>query len=912
MLKVMFGDRFWVHAAVVLAAVGFVFGPGQAGVRAQDSEAEAAYEAAAGLFNLGLWEQAAAAYKEYFKKHPRHTLAGHAHFGLGLCHFNMKDYASAAAELKAATGSKGPDKVEANLYLGQALMLKQPAVPKDAETAFEASLKTLGFAKKGFIDREWDSASVKSWLEEKENEKKKPLAADVFIGLLESTYLQGDWKSVVRKSEAFEGLAKGSGVEQRTRVLAGEAQEQLENFEAAAVAYKAASELKGNDAAEALFRLGIVRLNNLKSFEAAAENFNAFADKYRSNPKRPDAAFNEALCYYQSYFGGKKEHLGKAVETFGGFARTHPQHKMADTAQYYVGRLEHTRENWAATIKALEPLMKEEVDPAFDQLVFLVADSYHRMRNWGKSAELYMKFAKGNEGALNADVALHNAGVSFSNLSKPDTEMAITAYELLDAKCPGSPHLPSARLKLGIIHYEAGRFDEAQKPLAKIPANHPLKADGDYYLAWTELDNKRPAAAAARFEALGERLAKAGGNHRLVPLCRLYQGISEFEGRKFTASAQTLGQFVTGFPEHEKLDEAAFNMGLAQMQLRKWDDAIKSFDIVPKNSAIHDRALYQAAWSQREAGKPAEAIPYYKAFLEQHADSGLANNVALELAEVEFEVGGENGGEDAVARLTKLLAGKPNPDLRRLALYRLGIVQFSRKQYPASAKAFEGLLEDPAAALVVSTAWQAGEARRNMALTASGDAGKAAEYKAALANYQAALAAKAPPNDVGQLRLQQQALLRVGQMFGALEDWKNSNASFQSFIKDNPQHELVRTAYLGMGWSMQNEENYQEAIAAYEKTVSEGVRDDTGARAQFLLGECYFEKKEFEKAIIEFAKVEALYAFPDWQSKAAYEMAQALLRQDKKDRAREQFERLIKRYPDTNAANAAAEELKNL
>ncbi|SVE45869.1 uncharacterized protein METZ01_LOCUS498723, partial [marine metagenome] len=106
--------------AVVIFVTGVIASP------AQDTKAAAAYEAAAGLFNLGLWEQATVAYKEYFKKHPKHTLAGHAHYGLGLCYFNMKDYDSAVKELESAAGSKGPDPVEANLYLGQSLMMKTP------------------------------------------------------------------------------------------------------------------------------------------------------------------------------------------------------------------------------------------------------------------------------------------------------------------------------------------------------------------------------------------------------------------------------------------------------------------------------------------------------------------------------------------------------------------------------------------------------------------------------------------------------------------------------------------------------------------------------------------------------------------------------------------------------------------
>ena len=913
MLSIFRSRLHSVHGVVaaVILVIGAIPSP------AQDTKAEAAYEAAAGLVNLGLWEQAAVAYKEYFKNHPKHALAGHAHYGLGLCYFNMKDYGSAAKELESAAGSKGPDPVEVNLLLGQALMMKTPAIPKRAEQAFEAGLKSLGFSKMGLLEgklfeRGWGRKNVTEWLLKAKGAAKKKLAADVFIGLLEATYLQGNWKSVVAKVAAFEGLIEGSGVEQRVRVLTGEAHSKSENFKEAAVAYEAATNLKGTDASEALFRLGLVRLNHLQDFEAAAKDFQEFSDKYKSDPKRSDATFNAALCYYQSYFAGQEPHLVKAVELFGDFARSNPKHELADTAQFYVGKLEHIRGNWTATVKALESLMDSE-NPAFEQLVFLVADSHHRLENWDKSAKFYMKFAEGNEKALNADVALHNAGVAYSNLKKPDTEKAIAAYELLEEECPRSPHLPSACLKLGIIYYQAGSFEKARKPLQKIPAKHELKADADYYLAWTDLDSRKPVDAAKRFQILSRRLARSTPKHRLIPLSNLYQGIAEFEGRRFTQSEKTLSDFVSDFSEHEKLDEAAFNLGLAQMQLGKWDDAIGSFERVPEKSKLSDRALYQAAWSKRSNAKPGEAVPYYKALLKKHSTSPLVNNVALELAEVEFETGGEAGGADSVKRLTALLNKKPSPNaqLRRLAFYRLGIVQFKQKKYSESAMAFEDMLSDATEDLLISAAWQAGEARREVAVAAQGPA-KEREYKAALKNYEIAVQAKMPAGQADQARLQEQALLRIGQSKAAMERWVDSQQSFELFIESNPKHELIRTAYLGLGWAMQNQENYPGATKSFEETVAGGVRDDTGARAQFLLGECYLEQEQFDKAIIEFAKVESLYAFPQWQSKAAYELAQALLQKENRDGARQQFERLIKRYPNTQAATAAKSELKRL
>jgi len=879
-------------------------------IRADDKAGDA-YNGAVGSFKRGLWKQAVADFKEYFSKYPRHSMAGYAHYVLGLSYFNLEDYASATRELEAATGSvKGLERVRKDLYLGQALMLKEPSDYKSAEGAFTDSLKALGFDRKGFIiNRKWDEKSVKDWLDQNKEPKQRTLASDVFVGLLEATYLQQDWKSIVNKVEAFEELIKGTRIEQRTRVLLGEAHSKSQNHKEAAVAYEAASLLKGSDSGEALFRLGLVRLNHLSDYEGAAKNFHTFTGTYRNDAKRADAAFNEALCYQHSYYGGKEKHLADAIRLFGEFVKTHKKHEMSHVAQFYEGKLQHIQEDWNAAVQALKPLLGNE-DPALSQLVFLLGDSYHQKKDWEQSAKFYMQFAKGNEKALNADVALHNAGVAYSNLKKPDNQSAIAAYELLESKCPSSPHIPSAQLKLGIIHFETGRFEQAQRPLQKIPANHPLKADAEYFLAWTDLDNQKPLEAARRFKKLREKLEKDEPDHQLTSLSHLYQGIAEFEARRFAESARTLKGFVAVHEEHVKLDEAAFNQGLALMEMTHWEEAIKSFESVPDKSDIHDRALYQSAWSKRSAGKHAEAVPYYKDLLKNHPDSQLINNVTLELAEVEFETGGEKGSIDSVKRLEALLKNKPAPELRRLALYRLGIVQFEQKSFLSSAKAFEELLKDAPKDLVVSAAWQAGEARRQLAVVAKKDA-QEREYKAALINYE--LATKTPVKEQGnQSELQEQSLLRIGQTRASLEEWNVAQEAFDQFIRANPKHKLIRTAHLGLGWAVHNQEKYPEAIDSYEKVVQEGVRDDVGARAQFLLGECYLEQKQLVKARTEFSKVEVLYAFPLWQSKALYEMGRAFAQDNQNAQARKVFMQLIEKYPETSGAAAAKDELKRL
>ena len=120
------------------------------------------------------------------------------------------------------------------------------------------------------------------------------------------------------------------------------------------------------------------------------------------------------------------------------------------------------------------------------------------------------------------------------------------------------------------------------------------------------------------------------------------------------------------------------------------------------------------------------------------------------------------------------------------------------------------------------------------------------------------------------------------------------------------------TAHLGYGWSLHNQEKYDEALASYLKTVKDGIRDDTGARAQFLMGECFLEQNQHIKARTEFAKVDQLYAFPQWQSKGLFEMARSFAQEKQINEAKTVFNKLIEKYPETASARAAKEELNRL
>jgi TolA-binding protein len=1037
-----------VHRLGSLIMIGCLFAGFSTAQAQANKPADDARLGANRLFQLGLYEQAIKSYAAFLKKWPTDPKAIDVQYGMGAGHFQLKQYDKAEAVMGKVVGNpKCPDKPRANFIWGQSLlMLRKPA---NAEGAFDIGIKALPAPK--------TPADV-------------ALLANLKEMRLEALYQQKKWKDVVTAAAALKGKGgnrstrvsfqgafalyqlkqylesgaaftalkpsvKGTKLQQQTHFLLGECLRKQNKFPEAIQEFGVAAGLEGDDAPEALFRMGILQFN-LKDFKAAAKHFDdfrvkfkdqvmpeqfqdariflgraqvelkqfklaekVFADlaaepeaaakvfleqgrmlqsqkkyaeavkvlagvlnKFPNDPLRPELLFDfannhlglknfadagqafddlrkaepkfkemavllhlNAVCKHNTkdfanslklcgeFLAAHAQHPRKADVTFlqcenQFFLNAHPQaiagfkafsaangkHPKVKLASMRVGQSEYELKQWAKVLAVLEPLMKAKVKgQEFDQLEFLVAESYYRQENWAKAVPMCLLFAETKPSSTNADTALLMAGLASEKLKKPAE--AIAAFQKLDAKYPRSVQLPPARVQLGILYYEGKKYPQAKVALQKVAAlkEHPLRPKAEYFLAFVELKQGNAALAAKQFGALADSFSK----HELAANSRLQQGLMLFNAEKFAESQQVLQKFIADFQKHELADQATFHLGFARMKQEQWQPALEHFAQVPAKSEWRDDALYRSAWCEKGAGKPAAAMAHYEDLLKAFPGSLLANNATLELAGLNFEA---KKLDDVIKSLEAMIARKPGPkrELLARARYQLGGAYYEKKNHAEGAKAYEAMLANAPKDLLITAAWQAGECRRNTK-----------EYAEALANFRKAVAAP-KPEEKEQLILQEQALLRVGQCQGLLNQWPASEQTFKKFIAAHPKHDQIRAAQHGLGTAMKNQKKYADALAAFGPVLSDGTRDDLGAHAQFLVGECYLEQDKFDDAIAEFVKVEALFAFPKWQSKAVYEMAQALDRKGEKAKAREQYLRLVQKYPDTEAAKAAKAKLK--
>ena len=98
-------------------------------------------------------------------------------------------------------------------------------------------------------------------------------------------------------------------------------------------------------------------------------------------------------------------------------------------------------------------------------------------------------------------------------------------------------------------------------------------------------------------------------------------------------------------------------------------------------------------------------------------------------------------------------------------------------------------------------------------------------------------------------------------------------------------------------------------FAEYVKTFG---TTDQAADAQYYLGEIFFQQQQYDQAVAAFEQVLERYPEGKRTPDAQFKKGHALLKQGKRDAAVREFRGVISKYPNTPAANQAAEALKGL
>lgn len=102
---------------------------------------------------------------------------------------------------------------------------------------------------------------------------------------------------------------------------------------------------------------------------------------------------------------------------------------------------------------------------------------------------------------------------------------------------------------------------------------------------------------------------------------------------------------------------------------------------------------------------------------------------------------------------------------------------------------------------------------------------------------------------------------------------------------------------------------YALALQGYRDFVRRHPTTELADNAQYGVGECFFAQSQFDSAAVEYARVEAGWAQGDRVPAALYKLALSRERLGRADAAKQSFEDLLKRFPNSGEAQLARERL---
>jgi TolA-binding protein len=391
--------------------------------------------------------------------------------------------------------------------------------------------------------------------------------------------------------------------------------------------------------------------------------------------------------------------------------------------------------------------------------------------------------------------------------------------------------------------------------------------------------------------------------HANAPLAMLDAGECQYAQAKYAEAIPLYSRVLAEYPKGDEMAAAAYRIGQCKFSLRDYPGAVEAFrnllaqapDTQYKGAALYwigealfhqnqlpeaiqsysqcravapkgqyaAYAVYSIGVSQLRLNKPPEAMASFRTVLAEYADSPVAGESEVRLAEALYA-----GGQTADAQKSfESVIQRGQKDLLPRALHGLAWCLFDAKQWPKARATFERLVKDyPNDPLALA-------ARRRIAdcLYYEGKFAEAAKaYEAALADapkdqapdilfWQAAAYDKAGNRDAASAAYRRlttdyagsapaaKASLRLADALVEKKDFDGAEKAYQAATA-SPDPQLKAEGELGLAWVAYQRGDVPGALARYERLGRAAPSSATGAQALLQGAKIALTAKNHSKA----------------------------------------------------------------
>ena len=615
----------------------------------------------------------------------------------------------------------------------------------------------------------------------------------------------------------------------------------------------------------------------------------------------------DLLAAENTYF---LEDYEAAVPRYESFLGRHPDHEQAGLARFRLGMALHRQERFGDARPWLESVVDgRDTEQRYRSALLAAGDGEFQRDRWPAAEQHlrdYLSFGLDQPGA---DDALLKLGLAQQR--QGDRDGALETFGSLIDQRDDSPHRLHGLFERGQVLVELDRHDEARTAFEQVLEQGPESPFAGHAM-------NHLGALALRDDDFGEAALFFGsaaaslGSGDAAAEALFQQGRALMAARRYDRAENVLSTLLGSYPSHERTPRASALQAVALSRLDGDDEAnhqvalaaierVEARYLGSLEPALRASLWYEKAWCLRELGRHDDAAQTYRRVLdqeppEQRRVGDVRDHATLELAELEVDAERYQEAATLLRRLERRTGGsKGEPRLHRQVEYRLGLCEFHLGRHVQAATLLESWLGDePDAELVPSAQLLCAES-----LLSQGRYDRAIEHLDRLVEANPGNESYGP------------GLLRLGSCHAELQNWPSSERAFATYLQRFGDSELWFQAQFGIGWALENQGRYEDAMAVY-RLVTARHQGPTAARAQFQIGECLFAQKRYDDAVRELIKVDILYAYPQWSAAALYEAGRCFQETGNPVDARAQYNQVRRDYGDTNWADLARRRLDEL
>jgi TolA-binding protein len=893
--------------------------------------AQAAFYQGESLYAQGKKEEAARLYAEVVEKHSKDPLVSEALYALGVTQEEIGQAAAAGATYDAYLKqfANQPHATEVTLRRGETLF---------AQKQFDAAAKWFAAAAKpDFKDADValfrqaaalyelhkyaDAAVLYSSLPDKFPQSKHRPAAQLAAGKCD--YLAGRFEQarhVLAKSLAEGGPTAVEAAHWLARSYLKEQKpdEALKVVESALpqAGQSAFSVQLAFDRADALYDLPARR-------REAVEAYAEMAQKHPQDSSAPQALYMAAfaslnvgdaagaLAYCDQflkqfadrelaadvdYVAAESElqvgRFDEAIRRYDRLLNKYPRRNEAPSWQVRRGLALFLQKRFADVVTALSPMLPTLASKSLlAEASYLVGSSQNELRQYDTALKTLTPGLNAEpHGRHAADILLAMA-LAERRLNQP--AKAKGHLQQLITQFADSPVLDRAHFRLAEDAYATGDSATAQaeyKLIVEEFPGSPLAANALYGLAWTQLTGQDYAGAVATLDDL---LAKHAASE-IAPRARYARALAREQLKEFAPALEDVQAFLQTNPSGGEKSDARYVLGLCQVGLNRPAEAVNTFSAIldedPKYAGA-DKVLYELAWAKKSLDQADEATETFRRLAKEHATSGLAAEATYHVAEAEYQ---RERYAPAAAGYYEAMQKAAKTPLAEKAAHKLGWAYFRQDAFEKAQQAFA----------YQRATWPQGTLAADGAFMEAEALFKQGKYAEALPVYRQVANPSGKDYDV-------LALLHAGQAQGKLKQWPASLATLEQAAKQFADSEYLPDILYEEGWARQNLGQADEALPLYEEVTAKTDRE-VAARARFMIGEIYFEKKDHAEAIKNFFKAAYGYGYPQWQANAQYEAGRCFEVLGKNDQARKSYREILEKFPESDKAGLAKQRLEAL